>query len=150
MVYLYAVMGVVMMTGIMSIFEMGLSLTGQSLLPAPSIAYSKNSVSASKDAAIMQSLPTQEFDNSVLASSLCDALKSVDGRPWSLIDNSALKEDYFYGSCEVSLQSESDKDIKYRSIVRKNDDVDMPYQLFSCTLSAGKTKCYFEKTAEAL
>ena len=35
MVYLYAGMGVVMLTGIMAIFEMGLSLTGQSLLSMP-------------------------------------------------------------------------------------------------------------------
>ena len=39
MVYFYAVMGVVMMTGIMAIFEMGLSLTGQSLLPTPVDVY---------------------------------------------------------------------------------------------------------------
>ena len=35
MVYLYAGLGVVMLSGIMAIFEMGLSLTGQSLLPIP-------------------------------------------------------------------------------------------------------------------
>ena len=35
MVYLYAAMGVVMMTGIMAVLEMGLSLTGQSLLLKP-------------------------------------------------------------------------------------------------------------------
>ena len=37
MVYLYAAMGVVMMTGIMAVFEMGLSLTGQSILLKPMI-----------------------------------------------------------------------------------------------------------------
>ena len=35
MVYLYAALGVVMMTGIMTIFEMGLSLTGQSFILKP-------------------------------------------------------------------------------------------------------------------
>ena len=39
MVYLYAVLGVMMISGIMAIFEMALSLTGQSMIPAPSDKY---------------------------------------------------------------------------------------------------------------
>ena len=35
MVYLYAGLGVLMISGIMAIFEMGLSLTGQSMIPTP-------------------------------------------------------------------------------------------------------------------
>ena len=35
MVYLYAALGVVMMTGIMAVFEMGLSISGQSLILKP-------------------------------------------------------------------------------------------------------------------
>ena len=42
MVYLYAALGVVMMTGIMSVVEMGLSLTGQSLLLKPDDPYRQN------------------------------------------------------------------------------------------------------------
>lgn len=38
MVYLYAVLGVVMMTGIMAIVEMGLSLTGQSFILKPPLS----------------------------------------------------------------------------------------------------------------
>ena len=38
MVYLYAALGVVMMTGIMAVVEMGLSLTGQSLILKPLLA----------------------------------------------------------------------------------------------------------------
>ena len=38
-VYLYAAMGAIMLTGIMAIFEMGLSLTGQTLLSTPSDVY---------------------------------------------------------------------------------------------------------------
>ena len=44
MVYLYAAMGVVMMTGIMAVLEMGLSLTGQSLLLKPIDSYQQNRV----------------------------------------------------------------------------------------------------------
>ena len=39
MVYLYAALGAVMMTGIMAVLEMGLSLTGQSLLLKPEDPY---------------------------------------------------------------------------------------------------------------
>ena len=42
MVYLYAALGVVMMTGIMAVVEMGLSLTGQSLLLKPDDPYRRN------------------------------------------------------------------------------------------------------------
>ena len=44
MVYLYAALGVVMMTGIMAVMEMGLSLTGQSLLLKPDDPYQQNLV----------------------------------------------------------------------------------------------------------
>ena len=42
MVYLYAALGVVMMTGIMAVVEMGLSLTGQSFLLKPDDPYRQN------------------------------------------------------------------------------------------------------------
>ena len=42
MVYLYAALGVVMMTGIMAVVEMGLSLSGQSLLLKPNDLYQQN------------------------------------------------------------------------------------------------------------
>ena len=47
MVYLYAALGVVMMTGIMAVLEMGLSLTGQSLLLKPQDPYRQNFVTNS-------------------------------------------------------------------------------------------------------
>ena len=45
MVYLYAALGVVMMTGIMAVIEMGLSLAGQSVLSKPSDPYQQNLLS---------------------------------------------------------------------------------------------------------
>ena len=42
MVYLYAGLGVVMLSGIMAIFEMGLSLMGQSMLPTPPDVYGES------------------------------------------------------------------------------------------------------------
>ena len=139
MVYLYAVMGVVMMTGIMAIFEMGLSLTGQSLLPAPLSGYSANTQNKAKDALLLQSLSEEDFNESELASDLCSALKGVDGELWTLIEN-LQPGDYFFGSCGLNREG------LYRSIVRKNNDDDMPYQLFSCKLGNGKSKCSFEES----
>ena len=133
-------MGVVMMTGIMAIFEMGSSLTGQSLLPAPVSDYPVNSLNKAKDVQLLQSLSEEDFHNFVLASGLCSALKEVDGEAWSLIQNLQF-DDYFFGGCALNRED------FYRVIVRKNDDDDseMPYQLFSCALSVGKSKCSFEE-----
>ena len=50
MVYLYAALGVVMMTGIMAVFEMGLSLTGQSFVLKPLLGSSqKQSINELKE-----------------------------------------------------------------------------------------------------
>ena len=43
MVYLYAGLGVLMLSGIMAIFEMGLSLTGMSMMPTPADIYLQSS-----------------------------------------------------------------------------------------------------------
>ena len=130
-------MGVVMMTGIMAIFEMGLSLTGQSLLPAPLSGYSANTQNKLKDVRLLQRLSEEDFNKSVLSGGLCSALKEVDGEPWILIEN-LQSDNYFFGSCELNREG------FYRSIVRQNNDEDMPYQLFVCTLGTGKSKCSFE------
>lgn len=80
MVYLYAGMGVVMLTGIMAIFEMGLSLTGQSLLPMPPDPY-VGSGEQINDSHMMNSFSFDPIENSnPIASDLkglaiCDALK---------------------------------------------------------------------------
>ena len=131
-------MGVVMMTGIMAIFEMGLSLTRQSLLPAPLSGYSANTQNKAKDALLLQSLFEEDFNESALASDLCSALKGVDGERWTLVEN-LQPGDYFFGSCGLNREG------VYRSVVRKNNDEDMPYQLFSCALAIGKSKCSFEE-----
>ena len=60
MVYLYAGMGVVMLTGIMAIFEMGLSLTGQSLLPIPADPYASDSSMKELDETLLEFLFDQK------------------------------------------------------------------------------------------
>ena len=78
MVYLYAGMGVVMLTGIMAIFEMGLSLTGQSLLPMPTDSY-VGSDEQRGDSYMMDSFDPAENSNPIASDlkglEICDALK---------------------------------------------------------------------------
>lgn len=134
-------MGVAMMTGIMAIFEMGLSLTGQSLLSAPlgpTTNTNLHNSSKAKNQNIVQTLSTVNFHNSVLANDLCDALQQVDGEPWSFIEK-LEDDDYFFGACELTREG------IYRNLVRENNsNQDMPYQLFTCVLEAGESKCSFE------
>ena len=78
MVYLYAGMGVVMLTGIMAIFEMGLSLTGQSLLPIPKDLYA-GSDEQRGDSYMMDSFDATKNSNPIASGlkglEICDALE---------------------------------------------------------------------------
>ena len=132
MAYLYAAMGVMMLTGIMAVFEMGMSLTGQSLLPnVPNEYLSKdNENMREKDRVLLKGMSQSGFDEKVLEKGLCDALKDIEAQSWSSINNSG----YWEKSCQLSRSN------GHRSIVRKDT-----YQLFSCVLSAGAAKCSFEE-----
>ena len=152
MVYLYAGMGVVMLTGIMAIFEMGLSLTGQSLLQIPADPYASDSSMKELDETLLEFLFDQkklrvlvEVDGveqevekafSAVASDqgLCGALNQIDDEGWTLIG-----EGRWINSCQLNQGS-------HRAVVKENsDDERMPYQLFSCALSGGNDRCSFER-----
>ena len=140
MVYLYAGMGVVMLTGIMAIFEMGLSLTGQSLLPMPDDSYFADLSIKESDIALLVSMSDEEtllVDGKTFSAlvsdpsyGLCGALNQLDTKGWSLID-----EGYFVNGCQLNLGSR-------RAIVKENPI--NSYQLFSCALSGGADRCSFE------
>ncbi len=72
MVYLYAGMGVVMLTGIMAILEMGLSLTGQSILPMPVDAYG-GSAEKAREISMMDSLDS--IASGLEGIDICNALE---------------------------------------------------------------------------
>ena len=131
MVYLYAALGVVMMTGIMAIFEMGLSLTGQSLLPGPANEYLYDPAMKDRDKKLLDDISQTNFAETVAMKGLCDAFKDIEGEG----SRSLITETGFWnGSCQFSFDSDS-----HRIIVRKDT-----YQLFSCALRNGETKCSFE------
>ena len=103
MVYLYAGMGVVMLTGIMAIFEMGLSLMGQSLLPTPTDQYFADSSMKETDKTLLKFLFDQKklnvaveedgvmqdvetfFSELARDQGLCGALNQIDDVGWTLI-----------------------------------------------------------------
>ena len=169
MVYLYAGLGVVMLSGIMAIFEMGLSLMGQSMLPTPadnyfadfSIKYTyetrlsflldqkKICVDQCSDAPVMKGFSELATDPRF---GLCGALNKIDGiddddaEKWTLIS-----EPDWINSCQLARGS-------HRVVVKKSfDSRYVPYQLFSCNLEGGSVwfdqeleiyRCYFERRSE--
>ena len=164
MVYLYAALGMVMLSGIMTIFEMGLSLTGQSQLSTPPDPYflgSPGLLSPSAmqmlDRKFQERLEDEEepFDDLVKAQkdllpeeqqgqALCAALDTIDGLGWLLIT-----EGYWQGGCQRNQMFNINRDsVSHRMIIGKNpeDSTNDSYQLFSCSrLYDGETaKCHFD------
>lgn len=134
MLYLYAILGILMMSGIMTIFEMGLSLTGRSMLPTPPDAYLSDASMKDSDIKLLKDLADESFSDSVLNKGLCGALnEATDEVGWTLIG-----EGNWANSCQLNRDSR-------RVLVREDlDNKQMPYPLFSCALSE-KNVWYDEK-----
>ena len=134
MVYLYAALGVMMLSGIMAIFEMGLSLTGQSMIPTPPDEYfSGDSSMKDFDIKILGSLADSGFPDLVMSRGLCNALEEVDDKGWALVS-----EGRWASGCQLTRGA-------HRVIVSENlDNQEMPYALFSCALRGGDERCSFE------
>ena len=141
MVYLYAGMGVVMLSGIMAIFEMGLALTGQTLLPVPPDDYLSNQAMKDSDVTLLKALadeitplvddktfPELVSDGNV---GLCGALNAIDGPGWLSIADGRWKN-----GCQ---RSKLIGNLYHRVIVSEN-----PHKLFSCALDSGSSQCAFE------
>ena len=134
MLYLYAVLGILMLSGIMTIFEMGLSLTGQSMIPTPPDAYLSDTSMKDLDIKLMKNLADDNFSDSVLDEGLCGALDDIDDG-WALIS-----EGRWANSCQLNRGSR-------RVLVREEPGNErMPYQLFSCALS--EENIWYDKELE--
>ena len=134
MLYLYAILGILMMSGIMTIFEMGLSLTGRSMSPTPPDAYFSDKKIKVLDKDLLVNLADKSFSDSVLNKGLCGALDDATGENgWTLIGNGN-----WANSCQLNRGSR-------RVLVREDpSNKQMPYPLFSCALS-DKNVWYDEK-----
>ncbi len=133
MVYLYALLGMVMLSGIMAIFEMGLSLTGQSMIPTPPDEYFSDSSIKASDVKLLESLSDATFSDLVFNKGLCRALEDVDPGGWSLI-----AEGRWANSCQLNRGT--------RRVIVQHDpsNEQMAYRLFSCALYGGNDQCSFE------
>ena len=135
MLYLYAILGIVMMSGIMSIFEMGLSLTGRSMMPTPPDAYLSDTSMKDMDVMLLKNMADESFLDSVLNEGLCGALDNLDVGDWSLIS-----EGRWANSCQLNRGS-------HRVLVREEPGNEQrPYQLFSCALS--EKNVWYDKELE--
>lgn len=135
MLYLYAILGIVMMSGIMSIFEMGLSLTGRSMMPTPPDAYLSDASMKDSDIKLLKNLADDNFSDSVLDVGLCGALDDIDVGDWSLIS-----EGRWANSCQLNRGS-------HRVLVREEPGNEQySYQLFSCALS--EKNVWYDKELE--
>ena len=148
MVYLYAGLGVAMLAGIMAIFEMGLALTGNSLLPSPQDPYLSDSTAQSEDRRWL-SLLTDDgvLDRGKSGFSLCDELDVVYSErlaeggvsPW--VRDTAhmpVTEGDWAGSCLMNRGI-------HRMIVQPDfGNPASKYSFYSCILQGGNDRCSFE------
>ena len=135
MLYLYAILGIVMMSGIMSIFEMGLSLTGRSMMPTPPDTYLSDASMKDMDVKLLKNMADESFLDSVLNEGLCRALDNLDVGDWALIS-----EGRWANSCQLNRGS-------HRVLVREEPgNKQRPYQLFSCALS--EKNVWYDKELE--
>ena len=147
MVYLYAGLGVVMLSGIMAIFEMGLSLMGQSMLPTPPDVYGESSeikrvekrligLLMDRDA-VAQGLANQPLCDALLQSYAAQYPGESAGQPDSRMP---IDQGRWIRSCQFNRGS-------HRVLIMPPDpgQDQMAYQLFSCALTGGNDQCSFER-----
>ena len=162
-------MGVVMMTGIMAIFEMGLSLKGKSLLLKPNDTYQQNlktNAVGLRDKQMLNILHTQSDLNaigkSLQRSALCDELLCrADATPCPIGKFAASDAGSRLPHLSNMLQGKTPDakgpfsnacalaDGSHRLLIRLDPapvNTAIPYQLFSCVLSGGSEACDFESS----
>ena len=152
MTYLYAGLGVAMLAGIMAIFEMGLSLTGQTLKNVPVDPYRISDEAQRLDRQVLAALATNEIANAgESGNKLCDALISQPELRGLRIDALATSDGekrcvLVANQHLVSITpggSLKDQGFEHRFVVyRELSDPNQPYRLFSCLTQA--SRCSFE------
>ena len=147
MVYLYAGLGILMLSGIMAIFEMGLSLMGQSLLPTPPDLYQESDEMKMVDKRLIELLLDRDSVSQGLASqALCSALlqsyssQYTDPSAGQADPRMPIVEGRWIRSCQLNRGS-------HRIVVMPPDpgQQQAKYRLFSCALKDGNDQCSFER-----
>ena len=147
MVYLYAGMGLLMLSGIMAIFEMGLSLTGQSMIPTPPDQYLQSADMKLADKKLLELLQDRNTVSQGLTSqALCTALiqsysvQSPEQSRWQSDNRMPIDQGEWIRSCQLNRGS-------HRIVIMAPDPghSHMPYKLFSCALAGANDQCSFEQ-----
>ena len=147
MVYLYAGLGLLMLSGIMAIFEMGLSLTGQSMIPTPTDPYLQRADMKLADKNFLTLLHDRNAVSQGLTSkALCNALiqsysvQNPEQSSWQSDNRMPIDKGEWIRSCQLFRGS-------HRIVIMPPDPghSHMPYQLFSCALDGGNDQCSFEQ-----
>ena len=135
-----------MMTGIMAIFEMGLSLTGQSLLPTPIDVYFETPEGGEaklSDKGLLKILANSgDLERGLSGQDLCNAINDAGSGKYSfeaIVDNSNF-------DCQ-QITVYPAKNISHRMLVKppSSGSVLLPYELFSCTSDRSEYQCFFER-----
>ena len=87
MVYLYAGLGMAMLAGIMAVFEMGLALTGNSVLPSPQDPYLSDPATQLEDRRWLLLLADGDVLDQIdgkVGTSLCKELDQEYSRKWTV------------------------------------------------------------------
>ncbi|WP_413441867.1 hypothetical protein [Synechococcus sp. MIT S1220] len=154
MTYLYAGLGIAMLTGIMAIFEMSLSLTGRTLIPAQEDPYFQAVNFSAIDRDFLKLLNENSHLNAIgkneKRSILCQKIEShieslTKGKCPPQVEFCAIKD--FKEDASVSPGSDVPfacalRSLSYRVIV--NPGISQDYQLFSCILDGNDERCSFE------
>ena len=149
MVYLYAGLGVAMLAGIMAVFEMGLALTGNSLLPSPQDPYLSDPATQLEDRLWLLLLADPnvlvQIDGEVgisLCKKLGDAYFDKEKVfPWLSDARMPVTDGAWARSCLMNRGA-------HRVIVRPPDPrySASTFTFYSCILQGGNDRCAFEKS----
>ena len=156
MVYFYAALGVVMMTGIMAVFEMGVSLTGQSLLPSPSDIYFDSSQGENcldgkcLDEELLTILVNpDDVARGLSGQALCNALNQADPGQYSfgpIINRTSPWDQGCQFETSYVVRGET---VSHKILIKPPEQGVaslLPYELFSCTSSREGYQCSFERS----
>ena len=151
MTYLYAGLGVAMLAGIMAIFEMGLSLTGQSLIKDGVDAYLVSDQAKALDRQVLAALASSDVEAGLEGYELCKAIyQSSSWNSWTTSGNlkpEIMSQKGEKGPCVLKLAQHLDERDGLQQTLQKqgyhqrvvvfmddSSDAPMPYRLFSCLI----------------
>ena len=149
MVYLYAGLGIAMLSGIMAIFEMGLAVTGQSLIPSPVDAYLTDSNVKQMDRALLGLLsnPAPVVPADLVGTNLCNAIRSAYAEyPSSAQQFSFVEDSRSLGiAWQAAWQDSCVMDDGNHRVLIKLDG--SSYKFYSCVMDDRQDRCSFEQGA---